>query len=126
MDKIRSFTGLYAWKEAHAYVLMMYAATKNFPKEELFGLTDQLRRAGVSISSNIAEGFSRASAKEKRQFYRTALASLTETQNQLLIARDVEYLPKETFNQVALQSVKVSKLINGLLKSAHSKKAGHT
>jgi four helix bundle protein len=87
-NKIKSFTDLNAWKQGHALVLLIYGMTKQFPKEEMFGLTNQIRRAVVSITSNISEGFSRNSSKEKAQFYFTALGSLTEVQNQLLIARD--------------------------------------
>ena len=115
-EKIKSFTDLDAWKEGHKLVLMIYLTTKNFPKEELFGLTSQIKRAAVSITSNIAEGFSRQSLKEKIQFYLIARGSLTEIQSQLLIARDIKYLDKEKFNEIAEQSVKVSKLINGLIK----------
>ena len=116
-DKIRSFTDLVAWKEAHKLVLIIYKITNNFPKEEMFGLTNQVRRAAVSISSNIAEGFSRHSSKEKTQFYFMALGSLTEVQNQLMIAKDVEYVDKDKFALVAEQTVVTSKLINGLIKS---------
>lgn len=77
--KIKSFTDLNVWKEGHKLVLQVYKLTKEFPKEELFGLTNQIRRAAVSITSNIAEGFSRHSYKEKLQFYSTALGSLTES-----------------------------------------------
>lgn len=115
--KIESFTDLNAWKEAHKLVLMIYKMTKSFPKEEIFALTSQIRRAAVSIVSNIAEGFSRRSQPDKRQFYAIALGSLTETQSQLLIARDLSYLPNDDFNLIANQSVVVSKLINGLIKS---------
>lgn len=76
-----------------------------------------MRRCVVSITSNIAEGFSRQGIKEKIQFYYMALGSLTELQNQLLVARDVGYLPKEKFNELAKQTVEVNKLINGLIKS---------
>src|SRR3989344_224377 len=86
--KIQSFTDLEVWRESHKLVLMVYKFTKNFPKNELFGLTSQLRRAVVSITSNIAEGFSRFSYKEKIQFYSIAFGSLTEVQNQLLISKD--------------------------------------
>lgn len=116
-NKIKSFTDLVAWQEGHKLVLMIYKITKNFPKEEIFGLTNQIRRASVSITSNIAEGFSRNSTKEKAQFYFTSLGSLSEVQNQLLIARDIEYINKETFSECAELTVHISKLINGLLKS---------
>ena len=119
--KITTFTDLNAWKEAHRLVLMIYQATKMFPKSELFGLTDQIRRCAVSISSNIAEGFSRQSYKEKLQFYFTSLGSVTELQNQALIARDVEYISREDFTQIANQSITLHKLINGLIKSCRAK-----
>ena len=115
--KIRSFTDLNAWKEGHGLVLMIYKATKNFPKEELFGLSNQLRRAVVSITSNIAEGFSRKSPKEKSQFYSMALGSLTEVQNQILIARDIKYIQRDDFKNMADKTIIVSKLLNGLIKS---------
>lgn len=70
--KIRSFTDLEAWKEGHKLVLAVYKVTKKFPKEEKYALTDQMRRCAVSITSNIAEGFSRQGKKEKIQFYFTA------------------------------------------------------
>ena len=117
MQKIESFTDLIAWKEAHRLALSIYKVTENFPKKELFSLIDQMRRCSVSISSNIAEGFSRQTKKEKIQFYYTSLGSLTELQNQLLIARDIEYLTQEKFKEIAAQTVRVSKLINGLIKS---------
>lgn len=117
MATIQSFTGLKAWQESHNLVLMIYIATKQFPPREQFGLTQQIQRAAVSISSNIAEGFSKTSPKEKAQFYRISLASLTEVQNQILIARDIQYLEKVDFNKIVEQTVLVSKLINGLIKS---------
>ena len=76
MNKIKSFTDLTAWKEGHKLVLLIYKLTKKFPKEESYGLTDQIRRCSVSITSNIAEGFSRKSQKEKLQFYHMSLGSL--------------------------------------------------
>lgn len=124
MDKaaepIRSFTQLDAWKEAHKLVLSVYRLVKTFPKDELFGLVMQIRRAVISITSNIAEGFSRNSFKDKLQFYVIALGSLTEVQNQLLAARDIGYISSEDFNVVAAQTVVVSKLLNGLIKKSKS------
>lgn len=116
--KIKSFTDLNAWKEAHNLVLMVYKVTNGFPREEIFVLVPQIRRCVVSVSSNIAEGFSRRSKREKDQFYHTALGSITELQNQLLISRDLHYLSKEEFIKIADQTVKVSKLVNGLIKSS--------
>ena len=118
--KIRSFTDLNTWKEGHKLVLMIYAATKKFPKEEIFGLVMQIRRAAISFTSNIAEGFSRNSYKEKLQFYTIALGSLTEVQNQLLIARDIGYLSQKEFGDIAQQTVEVSKVTNGLIKKSKS------
>src|SRR3989344_3330038 len=95
-EKIRSFLDLEAWKEGHSLVLNIYKITKGFPKDEVFGLSSQMRRCSVSITSNIAEGFSRNSYKEKVQFYLTALGSTTELQNQLIVAKDVGYINLET------------------------------
>lgn len=116
--KIKSFTDLNAWKEAHVLVLEIYELTKKFPKDEQFGLTNQIRRAVVSITSNIAEGFSRSSYREKCQFYYMALGSLTEVQNQLLIARDILYITKSEFTVLAGKTVIVSKLLNGLIRKS--------
>lgn len=118
--KIKSFTDLVAWQEGHRLVLEIYQVTKTFPKEEQFGLTNQLRRAIVSITSNIAEGFSRNSYKEKAQFYSIALGSLTEAQSQLLIARDVGFLRRDIFMNLADKTVLVNKLVNGLIKKSKS------
>lgn len=120
--KIQSFTGLIAWQEGHKLVLMVYKATKNFPKEEMFGIVNQMRRAVISITSNIAEGFSRKTLKDKNNFYSMARGSLTEIQNQLIASRDIGYMSKDDFNHIAEQTVLVHKLINGLLKSSKNYK----
>jgi len=116
--RLKSFTDLNAWREGHKLVLEIYKITKRFPNEEQFGLTSQLRRAVISFTSNIAEGFSRNSYKEKLQFYSMALGSLTEIQNQLLVARDIGYITKEEFDKIAEQTVTISKLTNGLIKKS--------
>lgn len=117
-NKIHSFTDLIAWKEAHKLVLEIYKSTESFPKIEIFGLVMQMRRAVISITSNIAEGFSRKSLKDKNKFYLMAKGSLTELQNQILASRDIGFLSKEEFNKLADRTVIVHKLINGLLKSS--------
>lgn len=120
-DKIHSFTDLNAWKYAHELVLDIYKITKDFPKEEIFGLVSQMRRSAVSVSSNIAEGFSRNTFKDKAQFYSIAQGSLTELQNQLLISRDIVYSNNEEFEDLSQKTVLIHKLINGLIKSARSR-----
>lgn len=115
--KIRSFTDLIAWQKTHQFVLKIYQIVSFFPKEELYGLSSQLKRAVISISSNIAEGFSRKTNKDKVQFYYIALGSLTEVQNLLLIGRDLKLINKEDFEELASFSIEISKLINSLIKS---------
>ena len=117
-SKIKSFTDLKVWQGGHQLVLKVYRLTKEFPKEEQFGLTSQLRRAVVSFTSNIAEGFSRNTYKEKAQFYSIALGSLTEVQNQLLVARDIGYLAHNDFTETAVSTVMLNKMTNGLIKAS--------
>lgn len=119
-NTIKSFTGLQVWQEAHKLVLMVYKLTKKFPKEELFSLTNQIRRAAISITSNIAEGFSRQGYKEKLQFYYMALGSLTELQNQLLIAKDLGYLNQAEFVGTVKQIISVHKLLNAFITKTKS------
>lgn len=114
-NKIKFFTDLYSWQEGHKLVLMIYDVTKHFPREEIFGIVSQIRRAAVSITSNIAEGFSRQSYKEKALFYSTSKGSITELQNQLIISRDVKYIDEERFNKIFDQSKTVDRLISGLI-----------
>ena len=116
-NKITTFQDLDAWKQGHKLVLLVYAITKSFPKKEVFALVSQMRRCAVSITSNLAEGFSRASFRDKAYFYSMALGSLTELQNQLLISKDLVYLSNDKFAEPYEQSVRVHKIINGLIKS---------
>lgn len=118
--KIKSFQDLKAWQEGHKLVLIVYGKTESFPRDEQFGLTNQLRRAVVSITSNIAEGFNRKSLKEKIQFYSIAAGSLAEVENQLIIAKDIGYIDQETFDDSLSYIITVSKTINGLIKSLRS------
>ncbi len=122
MASITKFTDLIVWQKAHVFVLSIYRSTEIFPVSEQFGLTSQIRRASVSITSNIVEGFERGTNKELRQFLIIARASLAEVQNQLLIARDLKYLSKNDFTKLAGDSVEVHKLINGFMKSLQARK----
>lgn len=115
--KIRNFTDLLAWQKSYKLVLEIYKATQNFPKSEIYGLTNQLRRAAVSITSNIAEGFGRFSKKEKTKFYYIAAGSISEVQNQLILSKDLSFLPLTAFESLTNLSIESYKLVNGLIKS---------
>ena len=117
---IKTFKDLDAWREGHKLVIEIYKITKEFPKDELFGLVNQMRRCAVSITSNIAEGFSRNSFKEKVQFYYMSLGSTSELQNQLTIAKDVNYISQSTFEILENQTITTHKIINGLIRSSRS------
>jgi four helix bundle protein len=115
---IKSFTDLIAWQEGHKLLLYIYKLTKNFPDDEKFGLTSQIKRSAVSISSNIAEGFGRNSRKDKLQFYAISKGSLYEAESQLRIALDLNYVTAIEFNTSKQMFDKNSRLISGLIKSA--------
>jgi len=117
-QKIKSFMDLVGWQEAHKLVLTIYIITKKFPHEESFALTSQMRRAAVSITSNLAEGFSRQSYNDKIRFYFMAQGYNTELQNQLLIARDIHYITTEQATKIVNQCIVVQKLIYGLIKKS--------
>jgi len=121
MKKIHSFTDLIVWQKAHRFVLQIYKITVSFPKEERYSLVDQLRRASVSITSNISEGFYRRTAVDKSHFYYTSLGSLAEIQNQLILSRDLNYINNDLFQKLGKESVEIHKLINGLIKSSSTK-----
>ena len=121
MGNITSFTDLIVWQRGHKFVLEIYNITDKFPKTESFGLTSQLRRAAVSVTSNICEGFERKSGKEFEQFLCISRGSLAETQNQLLIARDLGYVNTIMFNKIAMQTVEIHKLLNAFIKSVNTK-----
>lgn len=117
-NKIKSFIDLTVWKEGHKLVLMVYKETNTFPKEEMYSLIDQLRRAVISITSNIAEGFGRHSYKEKIQFYYMSSGSLSEARNQFIIAKDLGYISQEKYLMLENQAETVSKLLFGIIRSS--------
>jgi four helix bundle protein len=114
---VYSFEKLLVWQDARKFVSFVYAATKKFPKEELYGLTNQIRRASVSVPANIAEGSSRSSAKDQAYFSQLSYSSLMETLNHLYIAFDLGYLPPETLNTAKNHVHKLSNMLNGLRKN---------
>ena len=113
--KIKSFTDLNAWREAHSLVLLIYKITRNFPKDEIYCLVSQMRRAAISITSNIAEGFGRHGYREKIQFYYLAQGSLLELKNQILVAKDVGYIKNEDLKLVVQKANDAHRLLQGLI-----------
>lgn len=114
--KIKSFTDLKVWQEGHKLVILIYQITKKFPREETYSLIDQMRRSVSSVTSNVAEGFGRQGYKEKIHFYYQAQGSLTELKNQILIAKDINYLNQEDLSCLVIQANKTHALLQGFIK----------
>ena len=114
---VRNYRDLLVWQKAMDLVQEIYKATKTFPQEELFCLTSQLRRAGISIPSNIAEGEGRKSKKEFLHHLSIAYGSLREVETQVLIAERLEYLAKDKLDRLMGMCAEVGLLINGLSRS---------
>jgi four helix bundle protein len=112
---VQSYRDLVAWNKAMELVTEIYRVTHRFPKEELFGLMSQLRRAAVSIPSNIAEGKGRLSKGEFRQFLGNARGSLAELETQILIAQNLDYLDEAETKRLLAMVEEVGKVLNGLL-----------
>jgi len=112
---VKSFEDLTIWQESRKFTNKIYVLTKKFPKEELYGLTSQIRRAAVSITSNIAEGFDRRSDKKLSNFLSIARGSTAEVQNNLYIALDLKYISQTEFNQLYQEAKKIAQQINGLM-----------
>ena len=115
--KINSYLDLKVWQEGRILATLIYMRLRTFPKYEQYGLSDQMRRAAVSVPSNIAEGFGRATAKEKNQFYYIAKGSLAELETQLYIAFDIGYIDKIFLDEILQQASLTHRLLNGLIKS---------
>jgi len=112
-----SFEKLEVWKESIKLVKMIYDVTKNFPLSEKYGLTSQLRRTTVSISSNLAEGTSRISNKDKAHFTTLSFSSTMEVLNQILIAKELEYLSEEKYFEIRKKISKITNMLNSLRES---------
>jgi four helix bundle protein len=115
LSTIKSFEDLPVWQDARKFTNKIYTLTNKFPKEELYGLISQIRRAAVSIMSNIAEGFDRRSDKELTNFLSIARGSSSEVQNDLYIALDLNYISQVEFNQFYQEAKKIAQQINGLM-----------
>lgn len=117
MATVRNYRELIVWQKAMDLVELIYQATKQFPKEELYGLTSQVRRSAVSIPSNIAEGQARKSTAEFLNFLSIANGSRAEMETQILLAQRLKYVTNETSQPILNLSEEVSRLLNGLMNS---------
>jgi four helix bundle protein len=118
-----SFRDLRVWNEAMALTIEVYKSTVGFPKHELYGLTQQMRRAAVSVPSNIAEGKGHYSDKEFSRFLLHARGSLLELQTQLLIAAQLQYLPEHDGGRLIAMAEGVGRALSGLISSLREKTA---
>jgi four helix bundle protein len=117
MATIKTFNELLVWQKSHQLVLMTYKITKSFPKDELFALVSQIRRAAVSVPANIVEGFRRKTLKDSLNFYRTADASLEELKYHLLLSRDLNYIDKINYESIRINCDEVGKLLTRWIQS---------
>ena len=107
-----SFEQIVAWQKAHSFTVMVYQTTMAFPKEELFGLTSQFRRAAVSIEANIAEGYKKLSKADKLRFLNISEGSLAECRNYIILSKDLGYVDDEHYNQLFYTIEETSKLLS--------------
>ncbi|MFH1939276.1 MAG: four helix bundle protein [bacterium] len=115
-EKIKSFKDLRIWQKGIEIVSDIYILTKNFPKEELFSLTSQLRRSAISIPSNIAEGFKRFHNKEYKQFLFITLGSCAEVETQIIIAKELKYINENEETKLVEKLDHICRMTSSLIK----------
>ena len=118
---LNSYKDLIVWQKSMDLARIVFNLTKNFPKEEVYGLTSQLRRCSVSIPSNIAEGYARKSRKEYLQFYSISYGSVLELETQLTLAHDFDYVTASDFNRATALTDEVSKMLHSLILKLNTK-----
>jgi len=113
---LKDFKELKVWQKAHRLTLDIYKVTRTFPKEELYGLTSQLRRAGASIPANIAEGCGRKGDAELSRFLQIAMGSASEVEYHLLLAHDLEYIDYSTYENMNKETIDVKRMLASFIK----------
>ncbi|MFK7900913.1 MAG: four helix bundle protein [Cyclobacteriaceae bacterium] len=112
---MRSFKNILVWQKSKSLVAKIYILTSSFPDSERFGLTSQIRRAAISIPSNIAEGCSRSSDKDFKRFLEIAIGSSFELETQLLIATDLNYLNETYLGDILTEITEIQKMLNSFI-----------
>ena len=118
---MKTYTELFVWQKSMELVTAVYRESRNFPKEEIYGLTSQIRRCAVSIPSNIAEGFGRKSQQDFIRFLKISMGSLFELQTQLRIAKNLEYLEEGKFNAVFEETREIERMLSAFIQSISDK-----
>ncbi|NJD21781.1 MAG: four helix bundle protein, partial [Melioribacter sp.] len=113
---MKTYNELIVWQKAVEFVTSIYKITKNFSKDELYGLTNQLRRASVSIPSNIAEGFGRNSKNDFKRFLQISIGSVFEVQTQLQIAKNLDFISEEDFNKIYNATREIEAMLSSLIR----------
>ena len=117
------FEKLEVWKKSIDLATMIYKLTSSFPKTEMYGLSSQIQRAAVSVSSNIAEGSVRFSVKEQVRFYEVAFGSLMEVISQTILAKKLNYISDENFIEIRSLTEEISRMLNALSKSKNDEQS---
>jgi four helix bundle protein len=114
---MRDFNKLEVWKRSHELTLAVYGATANFPRDEIYGLTSQIRRAASSIPANISEGCGRDSQADFARFLHMAMGSASELEYHLLLAHDLGHITAESYDDLRGATIQVKRMLSGLLRS---------
>ena len=115
--KMEGFKNLLVWQRAYRFTLTIYKISKDFPKDELYGLTSRIRRASVSVAANIAEGYEREYRKQFIHFLAIAKGSLGEVEAYLSLVKDLHYINEETYQELNCQRQEVGRLLRGFINS---------
>ena len=118
--KIECFEDLIVWQKSHELSLLIYKVTRSFPNDEKFGLISQMRRAAVSISANIAEGFKRRGYKDKINFYNISQSSLTELHNYIILVKDLNYIDQNLLDIFKPYFKEIGMMLNGLISATEN------
>jgi four helix bundle protein len=116
-NTLSDYKKLEVWQKAHQLVLKIYKLTLHFPKEELYGLTSQIRRAAISVPANIAEGTGKGSNSELVRYLRIAMGSAKEVEYYLLLGRDLGFIEIPMYQEIEQEAVRIIRMLTGLIRS---------
>ena len=121
MGEIQTYKDLKIWQKGISLVKLIYKSCEDFPKEEVFGLTSQIKRSSISVPSNIAEGWGRNSTQSYVQFLRIARGSLFELETQIIIAKELNFISESQYQEIISIIIEESKMLNAFIKSISEK-----